>query len=396
MNAILISGFGVAINVDKRRLVIVNRLENTRTEFMPHQIPFDALLLDNHSGTISLDALRWLVKMDVSVSLLNWNGALLSTFLPEAPASARLRIKQYQKYANEAERYKIARTILNEKISKSYDLLMGLSDYYKEIDKASVDKAFNELKSKYNQSSELLTYEGNIAIFYWEQLSKVFNALAPEFGFSNRNGRKHSWNMNASNEINALLNYAYAIVESEARRSVNAAGLDGSIGYLHLLKDGRFSLVHDIQELSRASIADLAVIQLLEEKKLKKSDFIWTENLHVRLRPTTAKALIEKIRLNFNARTTFNGRQCTYQNVLYENIRMLSNYIIEKSNLLKFNMPALEIRRVDDIEMHNRILNITPEEQRKLGLRRNTLWYMQQNLKNGKKIKVYNKVMSKL
>jgi len=42
---------------------------------------------------------------------------------------------------------------------------------------------------------------------------------------------------------------------------------------LHLLKDGRFSLVHDIQELSRASIADLAVIQLLEEK-LKNIDHL--------------------------------------------------------------------------------------------------------------------------
>ena len=43
------------------------------------------------------------------------------------------------------------------------------------------------------------------------------------------------------------------------------------------------------------------MIQLLEERKLKKSDFIVTENYNIRLRESTAKALIEKIRLNFNA-----------------------------------------------------------------------------------------------
>ena len=359
MNPILISGFANFVNVEGRKLVISNKIENTREEFLPHQIQYDTLVIDGN-GTISMAALNWLVKMDVSVILLRWNGSLLSSFLSPAPASATLRIKQYQKYGNKAEKYKIARAILNEKISRSYELLIGLSNHYKEIDRASVDKAFNELKSKYNQSSELLTYEGNVAIFYWEQLAKVFNALAPEFAFSNRNGRRHSWNMNASNEINAMLNYAYAIVESEARRAINSIGLDPSISFLHELQDGRSSLVYDIEEFSRAGIADLSVIQLLEEKKLKKSDFIWSESFNVRLRPATAKALIEKIRLNFNTRSTFNGKQCTYQNILYENVRMLANYILGRSSVLKFNIPALEIRRVDDIEMRNKILNLTP------------------------------------
>lgn len=41
-------------------------------------------------------------------------------------------------------------------------------------------------------------------------------------------------------------------------------------------------------------------MQLLEEKKLKKSDYIVTENYHLRLKPATAEMLIEKIRLNMD------------------------------------------------------------------------------------------------
>jgi CRISP-associated protein Cas1 len=76
---------------------------------------------------------------------------------------------------------------------------------------------------------------------------------------------------------------------------------------LHELSDSRASLVYDIQELYRW-LVDLSVIQLLEEKKLKKSNFIITENYHIRLRESTAKALLSKISLNLNKTTEYKGK----------------------------------------------------------------------------------------
>jgi len=51
---------------------------------------------------------------------------------------------------------------------------------------------------------------------------------------------------------------------------------------------------YDIQELFRW-IIDVLAVQLLEERKIKKSDFIITENYHIRLDEDVAKLLIEKI-----------------------------------------------------------------------------------------------------
>ena len=62
--------------------------------------------------------------------------------------------------------------------------------------------------------------------------------------------------------------------------------------------------VYDLQELYRW-VVDLSVLQLLEEKKLKKSDFVVTEDYHIRLREKTARMLIDKIRLNMNARVQY-------------------------------------------------------------------------------------------
>jgi CRISPR-associated protein Cas1 len=395
MNSLLISGFGTSISVDKRKLSIANRLENTLLEFYPHQIPYDSIIIDGHSGNITFDAVRWLTKHDVSITMLNWNGQLLATLLPKEPVLGKLKVKQYEKYLDKAERYKIAKAILTEKINKAYELLIGLSNHYTEIDRAEVDKAFSNLKAKYEGSPELLTYEGNIAIFSWSELRKIFNKLYPSFNFTDRNGRRHSWNTNASDEINALLNYAYAIVEAEVRKDITSIGLDTTISFLHELDDGRASLVYDLQELYRW-IADLSVLQLLEEKRLRKADFIVTENYHIRLREVTAKALVDKIKLNFNARALYNNRYCSFQNILYENVRLLANYISGKSSTLKFNIPKMEMKREDNIDLRAKLLSITPEERRKLGINKSTLWYAQNNIKAGKKIKVYNKIMEKL
>ncbi|MGH2611949.1 MAG: hypothetical protein ACRDFB_02740 [Rhabdochlamydiaceae bacterium] len=47
------------------------------------------------------------------------------------------------------------------------------------------------------------------------------------------------------------------------------------------------------------------MIQLLDENRLSKSDFIVTENYHIRLREQTARLLIEKIKSNFNHKVPF-------------------------------------------------------------------------------------------
>ena len=154
-------------------------------------------------------------------------------------------------------------------------------------------------------------------------------------------------------------------------------------------------LVYDVQELGRW-IIDLSVIELLEEKKLKKSDFITTENYHIRLREQTAKMLIEKIQANFNNRAKYKGKNYTYENILLDNLMQLAGFIQDKQDKLKLDIPAIKINRNDKTERRDKLLTMTPEERRKLGINRNTLWYIKKNLTEGKKITIYDKVLEKI
>jgi len=408
LNPLLVSGFGTSINVDKRKLIITNRLKNEKLEFLPHKINHDNIIIDGHTGNITFESLRWLSKHDIPLTILNWNGNLLSVALPEGPKSGQLRIKQYQKYLDLGTRFEIACTIIDSKVKSTLNLLQELSLYYSDIDIKSIQVSFakehsiflSKIKlgeqSKSELFSELLMYEGRIAIIYFDNIKKITEKLVPEFNFEARVGKDTARNYNASDEINALFNYGYAILESEIKKSVNSLGLDYTIGFLHEIYPYRTPLVYDLQELFRW-IVDYSIIQLLEDTpKLKKSDFILTENYNIRLRERTAKLLIEKIRLNFNSKAPYKGKNYSFSNILHENILRLANYIMNKSEKISFDVPRLEIKRNDDVILQERILEMTPAERKRLEIGKTTLWYMKENLKSGSKIRIYKKILDKL
>jgi CRISPR-associated protein Cas1 len=141
------------------------------------------------------------------------------------------------------------------------------------------------------------------------------------------------------------------------------------------------------------------VIELLEEKKLlKKKDFIVTENYHSRLKENTAKLLIEKIKSNFNRKTENykRGKSYSYQNILFDNIQQLANFIMGKNKEMKSNIPLIRIQRNGFLEIQQKIMNMTPANTEKLGINKCTLWYQKQKILQGNKSQLYRKTPRKL
>ena len=155
-------------------------------------------------------------------------------------------------------------------------------------------------------------------------------------------------------------------------------------------------LVYDIQELFRWLI-DISVIQLLEEKKIKKADFIITENYHTRLGEDVAKLLIEKINSNFNAKYNYkNSKRYSYQIILQDNMQQLANFVVDKEKEFDFGIPKMKIDRNDDVELREKILKMTTIERERLGINKSTLRHIQKNLSEGKTPKIYEKVLLKI
>jgi len=181
MNPLLLSGYGISIDVNKAHLTI--KQKESVMEFEPHRIPYDYIVIDGHYGSISFEAMRWLSKHDVSIALLNWNGSLLSTTLSQETLNAQLKIRQYEKYLNPESRLYIASQIIKQKVRSSLGLLKALSNFYN-IDFSTMNKEIERID--YDNINSLMMYEGRIASAYWLELTKIFNVIGKDFNFQSR------------------------------------------------------------------------------------------------------------------------------------------------------------------------------------------------------------------
>jgi CRISPR-associated protein Cas1 len=63
---------------------------------------------------------------------------------------------------------------------------------------------------------------------------------------------------------------------------------------------------------------------------------------------------------------------------------------------VKFTVPHIAINRRDDLSTRKMILSMTPQERKRLGIGKTTLWYMKKDIADGKTRKIYSKVLEKL
>ena len=119
------------------------------------------------------------------------------------------------------------------------------------------------------------------------------------------------------------------------------------------------------------------------------------------LRDRVAVLLLKKAMIFFFLignlkKTNKNPDDYSYQIILQDNLQQFANFIADKKKELDFIIPKMELNRKDNLKMRERILGITNEERKVLGINKSTLWYMKNNLKEGKTIDIYDKVLAKI
>ena len=73
--------------------------------------------------------------------------------------------------------------------------------------------------------------------------------------------------------MNSLLNYVYAVVESEIWKSIYLTGLDPYCGFLHSERYGMASLVFNLIEEFRQQIVDKTILSIVNMNQVDTDDF---------------------------------------------------------------------------------------------------------------------------
>jgi CRISPR-associated protein Cas1 len=361
--------------------------------FRPRRFPYSSVVIDGHSGYISLQALHWLSRNNVPLFVMNFDGTMISSILPPAPIKADLRAAQLHA-ANDPERkFTIAHALVKTKIERSLQVLDWLGQRYDIEREVRLAKREAVKLGRASTVGQLRTVEGRVALRYWEAFGKVL----PEWlDFQGRMTKSHQ--NNASDPFNAALNYGYGFLEGECRKAVNSVGLEPSVGFIHDFSDyqTKQSLVYDLQEPFRW-LSDVSVMEAFESEALKISDFYFTgDDYRYRFEAEAKQRFIDVIRERFNAGADCKGRFLKWDTVIEQKANELGRFLVGKSPTLDFAEPAPNLERHDDREIRAKILALTTSEAECFGIGKSTLHYLRKNSRSNSSFKIYCKVHDRL
>lgn len=287
----VVDGYGVRVSVDKRHLNILDGIgAHRRTRRYPkvgHNIA--RLVLVGHSGTITLEALRWLDRVGIMFTHIDTDGTLLTASAHPSIDNARLRRAQALAPTNPAG-LAITRAILDTKLAGQARVANT------HLQHRSAATRITELRTDLAAATDLAECreaEATAAVAYFAAWSgRVAVAWAtkdqpkiPDH-WTRYDGRRSPLGKvggrKAADPINALLNYLYALAEIECRNACLRLGLDPGLGILHTDIPRRDSLALDLIEVIRPDI-DAWVIDLADGHTFRRADFHETDDGHCRI-----------------------------------------------------------------------------------------------------------------
>ena len=92
--------------------------------------------------------------------------------------------------------------------------------------------------------------------------------------------------------MNALLSFLYGLLRHDCAAALQAAGLDPSVGFLHVDRPGRPGLALDLMEEFRPLVADRVALTLVNRQQVTPDGFVVREGGGVEMTDATRRAVI--------------------------------------------------------------------------------------------------------
>ncbi|MCU1358019.1 MAG: cas1 [Acidimicrobiales bacterium] len=299
----VVDGYGIRLAVERGHLVIADGTgrdrRSTRYPKVGHGLR--RLVIIGHTGTISLEALRWLDRVGVPVVNIDNDGRELARTSRAGLDDARLRRIQALA-AGTPTGLGIVVDLLDAKLTGQATLA---ADRLDAPDIAERIHALRDRLANVDTLEEARDCEAQGAYAYF---SAWPDAVAIRWANRDRERVPERWHrfdarrspltagspVKAADPVNALLNYLYALAETECRLACQILGLDAGLGFLHSDTKGRDSLALDLIEPVRPHV-DTYLLDLLDGHVFRKADFHESDDGHCRLLPPLTHRLADTL-----------------------------------------------------------------------------------------------------
>lgn len=276
-------GNGVKMRVRDDRLVISDGTGRYQRERQIGKVDreLQRIIITGQTGYVTLEALRWCAEHGISVVTLDLNSDLISHYAPDTTIHNPDVVRHQVHATGTVKELEIVREIESRKLTGQADNCLKL---FGNTRMAEMIASYRDRVSAAETVKHMLELEGWAARDYFSAWtdSVAVNWDAPSvarvpvnwLGYQSRGTltNKSKDRRNASDPVNALLNYAYTLGYAECRIACVAYGLDPRLGYLHADKTGRDSLALDVLETIRPAI-DAYIVSLIRSRVFSYQHF---------------------------------------------------------------------------------------------------------------------------
>jgi CRISPR-associated protein Cas1 len=320
-----LKGYGFSIKVKDSKLVLKNYYNPFSKpeieEWFVNDMPYDGIVLQG-KGYISTESLSLLSENNRAVVFLNNRGKQVNFChgIRESLTATKYRIAQYDTFRDKSKTDYLTQQITKAKIQSQIKFLKftNTPDVKEGIVKLSQSGLSEAISSR----------------IYFNNYTKLID---DRFGFKKRNSVRIE-KKNATDVINALLNYGYSVLAGQISAYINGVGLDAYYGFIYKNHTSFQLLVYDLMESFRW-LVDYSVWKLSDAKssnRISKKQYTHTRDGTVVLEYDLIRKFLELLERTFQKERQYDCRHGKKTRNGLKSVQEITIAKIMIQNLAKF------------------------------------------------------------
>jgi len=289
LNTLFVITRGATVRCDHLTLKVVVE-KQTKLTIPIHQLDGLAVFGGIH---VTPSAMALCAENSVAVSFLTESGRLMARVDAPGSGNVLLRREQFRAADDPAKRTAISRAIVAGKIHNARNLLLRAArEAASATDQQPLYIAADRLADALPRlgvaadTDSARGYEGDAARLYFEVFTHMVRQNRDDFTPNGRTRRP------PLDRMNALLSFLYGLLRHDCAAALQAAGLDPSVGFLHVDRPGRPGLALDLMEEFRPLIADRVAVALVNRQQVTAEGFVIRDGGGVEMNESTRRTVI--------------------------------------------------------------------------------------------------------
>ena len=286
-----------------------------------HKDNLSQIVVTGQGVSMSSNLIDFCLTNKIPIDFFDHQGTHLGSVLNARFMQDTLWSKQNE--VDEELRSTLSLNIITGKIKNQFGLLKYFHKYHKhrypnlhermeKMDEAAL--AFKKWKAKTNTISadfmeKLLGHEAQVAIHYWAYIRELFSD--DNVGFERRE------HQGATDLVNSMLNYGYAILYVRVWQALLAAKLNPYNSLIHARQEGKPTLVYDMVEIFRSQVVDRVVVSLIQKG----------QDLEVRnglLTDKTRQLLVKSVMERLARYEKYQGQEIKMEQIILSQAKLLA------------------------------------------------------------------------